>query len=187
MTGSIELWEQEPIDFSIAHEGFSRYRLEDGSIVLAKMMVAKFYSIIKETPETRGKYYSSTSLILTTICPKELRGKPTEPIPDANKIPKEELIPMKFEQEFAPWNQYELADGTTIFTQTIVMEVHRTSFFAQDGDPMYIVNTGQRAFRIDKEGQVHAIPGSIPKPTEASSGGGGASSRGGAIQAFGPQ
>ncbi|MGH9919589.1 MAG: hypothetical protein ACRD6W_12085, partial [Nitrososphaerales archaeon] len=59
--------------------------------------------------------------------------------------------------ETEPWNQYELADGASIFSQTKVSTVRKTKYFGSDGDPVYVTSTQLRGFRLDKDGMYHPI------------------------------
>jgi hypothetical protein len=158
-----------PIDFRVGSELYSRYRLEDGSILLAKLVVTKFFSIADADPETQAKYYSSSSFILTSICPPELRGKPTIPLPDLTRLNPEESVPVGIKPEQEPWNYYELGDGVSIFSRILVTGVRRTKLISGDGDPIYLIDSQTNGFRLDANMTFYPMKSmSSPLPSQRS-------------------
>ena len=137
-----------PIDFKVGSELYSRYRLEDGSILLAKYVVTKFFLIPDTEPGSDVRYHNSSSFVLTSICPPSLRGKPTIPAPTLDALHAQDSVAIKATVEEEPWNYYDLIDGTSVFSKIRVTGVKRTKSFAADGDPIYLVDSQTFGFRI---------------------------------------
>ncbi|HEV2225392.1 MAG TPA: hypothetical protein VGR56_01150 [Nitrososphaerales archaeon] len=138
-----------PIDFRVGSELYSRYRLEDGTTLLAKYVVTKFYLIPDLEPGAEVHYHSTSSFVLTCICPEYLRGKTSVPIPTLEDLrAQEDALPVKVIIEDEPWNYYDLADGTGFFTKIRVTGVRRTKSIGADGDPIYVVDSKTFGFRM---------------------------------------
>jgi hypothetical protein len=138
-----------PIDFRVGSELYSRYRLEDGTILLAKFVVTKFYLIPDIEPGAEIHYNFTSSFVLTCICPEYLRGKPSVPIPTLEELrTRTDSMVVKAMIENEPWNYYDLADGTGFFTKIRVTGVKRTRIIGGEGDPIYVVDSKTFGFRM---------------------------------------
>lgn len=138
-----------PIDFQVRSEQWARYRLNDNAVLLTKNVVTKVFKVPEKDSTTVVRYHTASSFVLTTICPEALRGKPSNPQPDLSRPESLDSESIGFTPEAEPWNQYELKDGTLIFSRFRVTEVKRTRFVLPDGDPMYLVNWNSSGFSID--------------------------------------
>ena len=131
---------------------YSRYRLEDGTILLAKYVVTKFYLTPVTEPGAEVHYQSTSSFVLATICPEYLRGKPSVPPPTLEELrAQKDAIAVRMAIESEPWNYYDLADGTGFFTRIRVTSVKRTKSIGTDGDPIYLVDSRTFGFRMGND------------------------------------
>ncbi len=79
--------------------------------------------------------------IFVTWAPESLKGKPSRSIPPFNTIPDKEKREVQFEILHEDWNHYTLKTGQDVKIRLIVSHIFRTKYFANDGDPYYIVNS----------------------------------------------
>ena len=140
-----------PIDFKIGSEQYSRYRLEDGSTLLAKFVITKFYLTPDTEPGSTIHYHSSSSFVLTCICPEYLRGRPSVPIPKLEELRAQDSVIVKSVIENEPWNYYDLSDGTGFFTRLRVTQVKRTKSIGGEGDPLYLSDYITHCFRMGND------------------------------------
>ena len=140
-----------PIDFRIRSEEWGRYRLGDGAALLAKLVVTKVFKVPEKDSTTVVRYHTASSFVLTTICPEGLRGVPSSPQPDLSKPELLESEDLGFTPEFEPWNYYQIADETLVFSRLKVTQVKKTRFHLPDGDPLYLVNSNSQGFSVDNK------------------------------------
>ena len=157
-----------PIDFTVVSESYSRYRLDDGTILLAKLVLTKIFKVPNPDPSTEVQYQSASSFVLTSISPVELRGKPTVPMPDVSKLGEKDSVTVQIKAESEPWNQYQLPDGTSMFPRIRINGARRTQVFSGDGDPVYIISSQTNGFRLDKDLVYHPMLGAQQIPPQRS-------------------
>lgn len=132
----------KPMDFQIVREVWSTYTVKDklpvqlkGRVILIKVLKTETFNALGEPIYGTG----TANPIVVTIAPPELAGPPTIPVPTQETLSKAELIELEFERLEEPWNEYRLADGTTVNVRLVMNSVRRTPFFGMDGDPLYTV------------------------------------------------
>jgi hypothetical protein len=150
MSETPELRTLEPVDFR-GNESWSRYKIEDGTVLIAKSILTKVFRLPESREPSGTKYKTLMGTAFTTICPSSLRNDPTTPAPDLSHPDQITSTELKFAAETEPWNTYELGDGETLINQLKVTNVGKTTFFQADGDPIYLISWGVAGFRIDKE------------------------------------
>lgn len=159
MTESVDFSKEVPIDFHVNNEAWSRYKLDDGTILMLRQVITKAFEIPDPPAGSETRYHTSASLVITTVCPTELRGMPTRPPPDLSHPDQVKAKSISFKAENEPWNCYELSDGTILMHKMVLDSVRRTEFFSEDGDPVYLLNWSQRGFRLEKDGRVVSMQG----------------------------
>lgn len=133
----------EGIEFSAKSEPWVKYRLEDKTVLLARLLITKVYKTDQYDPNGQPVYVWSSQNLFTTVAPKENRGTPSDPPPSSLNPADYNVTPVDFERVGSEqWNIYELKDKTILRIKLEVTGVVRTDKFAADGDPFYIVSSG---------------------------------------------
>ena len=141
MQPQLDLTKAVPIEFAVKDEPWTKYKLEDGTLLFGRLTILKIYRSNDYDATGQPIYGWSSQNLLSTICPTTLRGTPTVPPPtnldpstmDTTYVDFERVGPEK-------WNVYELTDGSVLRAKLEITGVLRTDKFAPDGEPLYIVN-----------------------------------------------
>jgi len=139
------------VNFRIAKEDWSLYRIEDGSILRARVLLAGVLSdgnlediekqIVAGQKPKLGLTFRSRNLFEIEP-PPELRGTP-----DSKMYPIEELKKsivdeeMDFETMKETWNLYELENGVILKMRISPVAISKTSKFESAGMPIYTVDS----------------------------------------------
>ena len=138
----VDLTKANAIEFTVKDEPWTKYKLEDGTLMFGRLIIFKIFRGEDYDPTGQPIYTWSSQNLFTTICPKALKGTPTVPPPtslDPNTV---NTMPVDFERVGAErWNVYELSDGSVIRAKLELVGIIRTDKFGPDGDPLYIVNS----------------------------------------------
>ena len=131
----------EVVDFKVLREDWSDYRLADGTILKARLVVTKVVRTDEHDPATgEPLYVFSRATALSTICGKELKGPPSSmPSPQEMKASITEVVDFESTEKAEKWNVYSLADGSELRVKLEVTKVSKTSLFDDMGDPVYFV------------------------------------------------
>ncbi|HYY90772.1 MAG TPA: hypothetical protein VE955_02155 [Candidatus Dormibacteraeota bacterium] len=137
----VDLTKANAIDFSVREEPWIKYKLEDGTLLLGRLIIPKIFRADEYDLSGQPIYAWSSQNMFTTICPKSLRGKPTSPPPTSLDPATTSTTMVDFER-IGPerWNVYELSDGTLLRAKLEITGILRTDKFGPDGDPLYVVN-----------------------------------------------
>lgn len=126
------------IDFKIITENFSLYKLDDGSLLKAKIVLVRLIRE-KEDPDGNPLFGFIATNVLGVIPPKE---------PDMDILKKQdEDVGFKIERE--EWNEYKVDDTIKVMIKPVLVQVMRTGNLDPRGDPIYNVNI-QPIMRINK-------------------------------------
>jgi len=136
-----------PVEFTVLSEPWVRYKLEDGTRLFVKLVVAK---VIRGFDQAGQPAYTFTSQnVMATHVPPSLKGQPsTAPFnlsdPSTFKI----AASVDFDR-MGPekWNVYNLADGSVLKTRLEISTIARLDNYGADGDPVYLTN-GQPLVRF---------------------------------------
>ncbi len=136
-----DLTKANALDFNVRDEPWIRYKLEDGTLLLGRLIIPKIFRAEEYDPNGQPIYAWSSQNLFTTICPRALRGKPTNP-PPTNIDPATTNTTMVDFDRIGPerWNVYELSDETVLRAKLEITGILRTDKYGPDGDPLYIVN-----------------------------------------------
>ncbi len=137
----LDLTKATPIEFAVKDEPWTKYKLEDGTLLFGRLTILKVYRSNDYDATGQPIYGWSSQNLVSTICPTTLRGTPTLPPPttldpstmNTTYVDIERVGPEK-------WNVYELTDGSVLRAKLEITGVLRTDKFAPDGEPLYIVN-----------------------------------------------
>ena len=144
------------VDFETEREEWNRYRLKDGIVVRAKLVISAF--MMEETldefakkakrrrkPDQKlilGLTFRSTN-VFSIESPPRLRGSPGQKV-----YPVEELRASIIEEDIdfetvrATWNSYVLKNGMRIKTRLSPTSISRTGKFDKVGMPIYLIDFG---------------------------------------------
>ncbi len=137
----VDLTKANGIEFTVRDEPWTKYKLEDGTLVFGRLVILKIFRGDEYDATGQPIYGWQSQNLFTTICPKTLRGPPTVPPPTSLDPSVTNTTHIDFERVGSEkWNVYELSDGSLLRTKLEVTGVLRTDKFGQDGEPLYIVN-----------------------------------------------
>ncbi len=140
MQKQVDLTGAEPIGFNVKNEPWVKYRLEDKTKLLARLIVGKIYKTAQYDALGQPIYGWASQNILTIMAPKELRGPPTDPPPVSSDLKDYNATSIDFERIGAEqWNVYELEDQSLLRLKLEITSVNRTDKFTLDGEPFYII------------------------------------------------
>ncbi len=138
-----DLSKAEGIEFSSKSEPWVKYRLEDKTVLFARLVITKVYRTEQYDVNGQPVYAWSSQNLFTTVAPKENKGTPSDPPPTSLNPADYNVTPVDFERVGSEqWNIYELKDKTVLRIKLEVTGVVKTDKFSVDGDPFYIVSSG---------------------------------------------
>lgn len=136
-----DLTKANAIEFQVRDEPWIKYKLEDGTILSGRVIIPKVFKADEYDQNGQPIYAWSSQNLFTTICPRPLRGKPTNPPPTTIDPTKTRTHGVDFERVGPErWNVYEFSDGTILRAKLEITSILRTELYGPDGDPLYIVN-----------------------------------------------
>ena len=138
----VDLTKANAIEFAVKDEPWTKYKLEDGTLMFGRLIIFKIFRGNDYDPTGAPIYAWSSQNLFTTICPRSLRGTPTVPTPTSLDPNTMNTTHVDFEQLGSErWNVYELSDGSVLRAKLEVTGILRTDKYGPDGDPLYIVNS----------------------------------------------
>ncbi len=143
MQPQFDLSKSDTMEFKVKNEPWAKYKLEDGTLLFARLVVAKIYKTDQYDPAGQPVYAWSSQNLISTVSTKQMKGTPSA-TPLTSVDPREyEATPVDFQKVGdEEWNVYQVVDGTVISIKIEVSSVMKTEKFQPDGEPFYIVNTG---------------------------------------------
>ncbi len=115
----------------------SFYKLRDGTIV--KTLIHVNHLIPDPRSPQRFAIYSTN--IIVTYVPKEKRNP--EAFQSFNVAELQNSI-IENDMETEPLREnfsvYDLSNGMTLSVKTVAVQINKTKFYTQDGEPVYLVN-----------------------------------------------
>lgn len=151
---TIDLTSPTALEFTVVTEPWTKYKLEDQTRLFVKLVVVKVVRALNE--QGQPAYNMNAQNIVATHAPSNLKGQPSTvqfnvADPSSYKI----VASLDFDRVGdEKWNEYHLADGTILKTRLELSTVARIDKYQGDGDPVYIVNTGQPLVRFKISDQV---------------------------------
>ena len=143
MQTQYDLSKAEGVEFSAKSEPLVKYKLEDRTLLFARLIITKVYRTDQYDVNGQPVYAWSSQNLFTTVAPKENKGTPSDPPPISLNPADYNVTPVDFERVGSEqWNIYELKDKTVLRIKLEVTGVVKTDKFAVDGDPFYIVSSG---------------------------------------------
>lgn len=123
------------MDFVVMSEDFSRYLLQDGTILKVKIVVRKIFRAAEITPQGYPVSIGIDSInAIAAIVPPGLKGPPSRERFDPTKDVGEEI---KFEPMEEKWQTYMTPEGYRIMVKPVLTKVIKYNKFNQFGEPIY--------------------------------------------------
>lgn len=126
-------------DFAVFREDYSRYLVEDGTQLKAKIVVKKIF----KTPTVTAQGYpvqmgfDSVNIVSAQV-PDRLKRKPSMEIID---LLREVGTEMKFDlMGDQKWQEYLTADGLRILVKPVITKVVKYGKYNNFGEPVYNAN-----------------------------------------------
>lgn len=114
------------------------YQMADGSKLRIRSVLKDVRRVIEGGVP---KYSVSVEGIIVVICAPELKGAPTNPPPEQNKLQENiEQTDVAFDTIFQENNDYILNDGARIKIYFNLGDVARTTLYDSNGDRIYLIN-----------------------------------------------
>jgi len=125
-------------DFIVVKEDFSRYLVEDGTILRAKIVLRKVF----RSPLTDATGYPTQMAfdsvnVVSAFVPQPLKRTPSDTPADHNVDKSKEL---KFTVMEEKYQEYLMADGFRVTIKPTMVKVFRYEKYNDFGEPVYSVN-----------------------------------------------
>lgn len=137
-----DLSKGEKIRFNVDAEPWQAYRLDDGTKLYAKVVLAEVIRMDEGDDIGAPAYLFNPVKLLRTIAPNELRGTASNPPPasiDVRDYEQPALVNFDMEGDEV-WSLYTFTDGTVAKFRVEISRIVRTEKRLPDGDPFYIIN-----------------------------------------------
>lgn len=135
------------IDFRVAKEEYTRYLLEDRTLLKVKTPVAKML----ESDEVDSTGYPiiavSTVNIVCAIVPEHLKKQPAVTRIDPSVDRPAEI---DFSTPEEVWQEYHTKDGFRVLLRPVVTKVHKYEKYNEFGEPIYSVGNIQQIIDIKR-------------------------------------
>lgn len=130
----------EIVDVASANEGWSTYKLVDGTILKVRNVIIKALRL-SSFDQQGNPIYNLNALTISGVVPtKSVLGKQSAPFTQ-EELSASIIDPdIKFEAIQEPWNKYVLTDGTEIEIKTVLGTVSKTNKYGPYGEPIYLTN-----------------------------------------------
>lgn len=156
---SINTEQMAEIDFQVIKEEYTRYLLEDRTVLKVKIPAIKM--IESETVDAAGypTIAVNTTNIVCAIVPDHLKKKPTGTDVDPFVDRPTEL---DFSVTDEVWQEYHTMDGYKILIRPIVTKVLKYEKYNAFGEPIYLVGNIQQILdikRIAANTYARGVPG----------------------------
>ena len=121
-------------DFVILKEDWSRYRIDDGSIMKVRVAVIDIYRSIQTSNTGYPELQYISQNLVSAIVPEKLRGIPSiQPVDIQNDIPEE----LRFEELEIKDQEYITPDGFKIIIKPVLQKIFKYNKFNGAGEPVY--------------------------------------------------
>lgn len=134
-------------DFTVISEDYSRYLLQDETILKLKIVVKKIFRSAEMTPEgiPIGLNFDSVNVV-AAIVPPSLKGLPSKEVWDPRRDVGKEI---KFETQEEKLQEYLTHDGFKIMVKPVVVKVLKYDKRNIYGEPIYAAHV-QAIINVEK-------------------------------------
>jgi len=138
-----EIFELTYLDFKILNENWNSYRLEDKTILKARVFLVS-YARVEHPAPNQPTFIFALHTAYGVESPPEIRSQPDSQTYTTTELMKE-LEPGKEDLKFEPvrevWNEYVIEDSTRISLKVTPTRIMRTTKFDLAGNPQYVVQS----------------------------------------------
>jgi hypothetical protein len=108
---SSELWKKaKALDFTIQHESWGSYEVDDDVVVRARTVLLQLLKIPGESGQPT-QYAPSAAVLVAVDAPFKIRRAPTDPPPSPDKVQATDKAEAQFRALDEPWNEYIFDDS----------------------------------------------------------------------------
>lgn len=140
---TVEIPELTYMDFKMLSENWNSYRLEDKTILKARVLLVSFARVEHPQPN-QPSFIFSLHTAYGVESPSEIRGQPDSHTYSTSELMKELETgkeDLKFDTLREVWNDYVIEDSTRISLKVTPTRVMRTKKFDFVGNPQYVVQS----------------------------------------------
>src|SRR5207253_7680243 len=124
----VDLTKANAIEFTTKDEPWIKYKLDDGTVLFGRLVIAKIFRGEEYDPAGQPVYAWSSQNLFTTIVPRPLRGTPTNPPPTSLEPNTTNTTQVDFERVGPErWNVYEISDGSVLRAKLEITGILRTA------------------------------------------------------------
>jgi hypothetical protein len=134
-------------DFTIVNEDWSRYLVEDGTLIRVRIVVAKILRTAESDPMGYPNFSITSSNLVSAIVPPRLKSEPSKVAWNAKKDLGKE---MKFEPMQENWQEYHTTEGFKILVKPVVTKVIGYMKYNIFGEPIYSLPHIQNILNVEK-------------------------------------
>ena len=131
------------LDFKILNEKWNSYKLEDDTILKARVVMVS-YAKVNDPEPNQGAFFFASHTVFGVESPPEIRGPRDPTIYTLAELMKE-LEPDKEDLKLKTldenWSEYVIEDSTKISLKVSPTRVMRTKKFDSIGNPQYVVQS----------------------------------------------
>lgn len=137
----------EELDFNVLAEDYTRYRLDDRTILKVKLSVQKMFLLQPIVARQMPNIGFSSVNLINALVPKELKkfGSAQIPIDDADTT---EKVGLEIIEEI--WQEYRTITGYTVRIKPVITQVLKYKKYNNFGEAVYSVPNIQQITDVEK-------------------------------------
>ncbi|MDI1494808.1 MAG: hypothetical protein K8823_114 [Cenarchaeum symbiont of Oopsacas minuta] len=137
----------DELDFHVISEDYTRYRLDDRTVLKIKLSVQKMFLLEPISSQQIPNIGFAAINLVNAIVPKELKkfGRDQIPIDNANIADK---IGLELIEEI--WQEYHTMNGYRIRIRPVITQVSKYKKYNNFGEPVYSVPNIQQITDVEK-------------------------------------
>jgi hypothetical protein len=130
----------QEVDFSIVNEDWSRYIVNDGTVIRVRIMVRKILRTAEVNPQGYPNFSIESMNVVSALVPDRLKGEPSKE-PWNPKVDRGEET--KFDTMEEKWQIYHTHDGFKISVRPVVTKIFSYNKYNELREPIYNLNIQQ--------------------------------------------
>lgn len=134
-------------DFTIVNEDWSRYLVEDGTLIKVRIVVNKILHSVDRSPIGYPNFSIASNNLVSALVPPRLKKEPSKERFDPRKDMGQE---MKFEAIQENWQEYHTTEGFKISVKPVVTKIVRYMKYNVFGEPIYNIPNVQNILNAER-------------------------------------
>lgn len=131
----------QDIEFKVVREKWNEYRLSDGAILRAKLILGKVLAPPGVALEDTDVLNFQTQNMIIAYVPSKMKGTPIGRPLTPQELQDSVTDDLDFKQTREAVNEYMLPNNTIIRLRLMLTRVAKTDKFTPDGTPIYVTGT----------------------------------------------